>query len=467
MARWPTINQKLDTFRLIGYQPFPEQRPIHASRATVLQIVGAEGAGKSQVTANEVTACVPWAKLVYLIGETYDSPRREFEYLRNNLIVLGALDHGDASTPKMGQWAMTTRTGCEIKTLSAREGASSVIATGTEPDIFCLCEAGILGSYSVLTAAVRRATRARGRVILSGTLKDDFGWYAALVDELTPKGNPWRGETFSLPAWANTELYPRGRDDPEIQRLEALLPDNEFQRTIAAKRVPSPALVFPEFSYAKHVHDCPYDPRLPVTVWVDPGYFPSAYAVLAVQFHGAEVWQIDEIYLNHHTHEQVIALARRREWWPNVERSVIDFAGRQHHAQKSAAEIWLAETGIRPRSQPVGVLDGISRHRSFLEPTPRLFHDPRCTGTLSEYKQYKRRTDRDGNPTSDEPIDADNHTMKAIAYGLVDKFGFALGARKLKSASVDWYGHLPQTIAAPEPARSDDEIERMLSEYGD
>jgi hypothetical protein len=43
---------------------------------------------------------------------------------------------------------------------------------------------------------------------------------------------------------------------------------------------------------------------------------------------------------------------------------------------------------------------------------------------LGEYKKYKRPTDRDGNPTSDEPLDQDNHMMKNISYGLVDRFGF-------------------------------------------
>lgn len=424
MARWPNLQQKQIIFDRIGYQPFLEQFGIHQSEATVVQIVGAEGAGKSQVAANEVTANVLWSDLVYLIGETYDNPRREFEYLRDNLINLSMLSISDVSMPKVGEWKMITSTGCTIKTLSVREGASSVIATGEQPDIFVLCEAGIISSYSVFTACVRRATRSNGRVILSGTLKDNFGWYAGLADDLAPKENIWRGETFSLPAWINTKLYPGGKNDPEILRLKAILPDEEFARTIAAQRVPSKALVFSEFSYSQHVRDCPFDSSKPVTLWIDPGYFPSVYAVLAVQFRGSEVWIIDEIYLNHHTHSEVINIAKDKVWWRNVNRLAIDFAGRQHHAERSAEEVWHAETRLRPHSQQVGVLDGISRHRSFLSPTSRLFHDPRCLGTLAEYRQYKRKTDRDGNVTSDEPIDANNHAMKAIAYGLVDKFGF-------------------------------------------
>lgn len=454
----------------MGHDPNPSQARIHSSQATVLQLVGAEGAGKSHVSAAEITACVPWSKLVYLVGQTYDNTHPEFNYLVQNLTELGALEAKRVSQPKQGSWSLDTQTGCRVVTLSVDRGASSIIAKGEQPDIICLTEAGIIDSYSVLLAAVRRATRARGRVIMVGTLKDNFGWYAGLVDELSAKGNAWDGETYSLPAWTNRVLYPLGRDDPEIKRLESILPEDEFKRTVAAEKVASRALVFArEFSWSRNARSCPFDPRLPVTVWFDPGYYPSTYAVLAVQFHGQEVWHFDEIYVNFHTHEQVIGIAQQREWWPNVERLVADVAVRQHNAQKSAEEVWASLTGLRPRSQPVGILDGIDRHKTFLNGVggPRLFHDPdRCKHTLAEYGQYKKPTDRDGNPTDDKPVDKHNHAMKAIAYGLVDKYGFVKGGRQMKSARVDFYGQAPQLGSAPAPARTDEQIEQLLDEYG-
>lgn len=422
--RWPTTKQKATTFEAIGYQPNPTQATIHRSRATVLQIVGAEGGGKSRVTASEVTACIPWCRLVYIVGQTYDNPRTEFNYLVDNLAELGALDvERDVSRPKQGPWSLTTKTGCHIVTLSVERGASSIIAKGEQPDIIVLAEAGTIGSVGVLTAAVRRATRSRGRVILAGTLKDDFGWYAALTEELAQPGNPWRGETYNLPAWSNTFLYPGGETDPEIERLRALLPEDEFSRTVAAVKMPSKAQVLSAFSYGTHVRDCPFDPALPVRLWIDPGWYPGAYAVVPVQFHGPEVWQIDEVYVHHHTHQEVIAKCKAREWWNNVERIVMDIAGDQHHASESGFEVWRSLAGRTPYGRRVGVLDGIARHRTFLKPA-RLFHDPRCERTLPEYKRYKLPTDRDGNPISDKPVDKNNHAMKAIAYGLVDAFGF-------------------------------------------
>lgn len=424
MSRWPSLRQKRKVFDLIGYYPFNAQWPIHESHADVLQIVGAEGGGKSRVTAAEVMAAIPWSNLVYIVGQTYNQTQAEFNYLVEDLTRLDLVYERHISQPRFGAWQMTTRTGCHIVTLSVERGASSIIARGQQPDIICLSEAGIINSYSVFTASVRRATRARGRVIASGTLKDDFGWYAFLVDELQPEANELRGETFSLPAWINTALYPLGRDDPEIKRLQVILGEDEFARTVAAKRMPPPAAVFgKDFTYARNVKPCPFEPKLPVYLFVDPGHFPSAYAVAVMQFHGREIWQIDEIYVHHHTHEEVIEKAQRTAWWYKVESGVIDVAGRRHtpSAKKSAVEVWQA-AGVVLHSQNVGIMDGISVHRQMLR-TGRLKHDESCSHTLAEYKKYRRPTDRDGNPTADLPKDEDNHAMKALAYGLVWHFG--------------------------------------------
>ena len=434
--RWPSPKQKTLTFTKLKYDPFPAQADVHQSTATALQIVGAEGAGKSFVTAAEVIACVPWCKLVYLVGETFENPRPEFNYIADALERLGAVDPAKVSRPKQGPWGMVTQTGCRIVTLSALRGGTAVIARGEQPDIIVLCEAGVISSFGVATAAIRRVTRSKGRVILTGTLKDDYGWYASLVDEFQVQGNAWRGESYSLPAWTNLQLYPGGEADPEIQRLKEILPADEFARTIEAKRMPSKDLVFPEFNFTVHVRPCPFDPNLPVTIWIDPGYYPSAYVVLAVQFHGDEVWIIDEIYVNFHRHDQVIELCSARPWWRAVQAGVIDYAGRQHHAEKSAIEVWRAKTGLYLRSKAVGVLDGIARHRTFLAPRPRLFHDPKTKYTQGEYKLYRRPSDKDGNATSDIPKDKDNHAMKAIAYGLVDKYGVVDTLQEIQSAVV-------------------------------
>lgn len=439
MGRWPNLNQKNFIFSKLDYEPTPEQRAIHDATDEVIQILGAEGGGKSFVTAMEITSLLPFCKLVYLVGEKYENTIPEFDYLKKNLTRLGLLD--SASRNDEGKGKIFTMTGCEIRTISARVGASSIIAKGQSPDLIVLCEAGVIQSYSVATAAIRRVTRARGRCILVGTLRDNFGWYAGLVDELSAEGNAWRGRVFSLPAWSNIHIYKGGRNDPEILRLEQILDADEFARTVAAEKVPSRALIFPEMRWSTHARPCPFDPDLDVHIWIDPGYYPSSYVVLPVQFHGDEVWMVDEIYENFKTHKEVIRIAKARPWWNNVTRGVIDIAGRQHHAEDSAVEVWKHQAHLTLHSQKVSIKDGIDRHRDFLRDEvtgrARLFHDSeRCLNTLREYGQYKRPTDKDGNVTSDEPKDEHNHSMKAIAYGLIDRYGRVDKKRKMEAAVI-------------------------------
>ena len=40
-------------------------------------------------------------------------------------------------------------------------------------------------------------------------------------------------------------------------------------------------------------------------------------------------------------------------------------------------------------------------------------------------RAYRWKTDRDGNIVGDTPEDKNNHGVKAVVYGLVDRFGYA------------------------------------------
>lgn len=426
MRRWPSYAEKLVIWDKLGYKPFPLQEPIHRSEAKVIQIVGAEGGGKSYVTSMEILARFPRCRLIYLVGQEFENTKREFQYLRDALLELGYADPGDISESKMPPWKITMKNGLEIVTVSvSKAGAKGIIAKGEQPDIINLCEAGIMSSGSVFNAAYRRISRSNGCVILSGTLQDDFGWYAELEDMLRGD-NPYDGETFCLPAWANKAVYPGGENDPLILNLKKTLPEDEFSRTVEAKKMTSLASIFGKvFDPKVHMRHCPYTHGVPVTLAVDPGWFPSVYAVAVLQEHGNEVWQIDEIYENNMSHEQIIDMCKEKEWWVSVREVVGDVAMKQHNADRSAEEVWRAKTNLPWHGKRIRIQDGISRHRSMLF-QKRLYHDKhKCPNTAMEYKMYRRRVDKDGNPISDDPMDTDNHLMKALAYYLVYRFGLA------------------------------------------
>jgi len=426
MARWPNYAQKKITFDAVGYTPYPEQEPIHRSEAETIQIVGAEGGGKSWVTAKELLTYIPFSQLGYLVGQEYENTHREFEYLAQDGLELGLLERNRISQPKNAPWNFTTLTGCQVLTVSVKKGATSIIGKGQQPDWIALLEAGVIESRGVLTASARRITRSRGRIVMSGTNKDEFGWYAEMEDIFTVPDNDWGGETFSLPAWANRELYPGGENDKKIQRLKDILPPDEFARTVAAHRTASLAAIFGDvFDPDIHVKDCPYENGVPVTLWMDPGYFPSAYVVLAVQRHGDAVWVIDEVYENYKTHEQIIEICKDRPWWTAVRNAVGDVALRQHPADRSGVEVWQQKAGLRIQGRHLSVQDGIDRHRSILHQRRLVWNKRTTKRSVKEYKGYRRRVDKDNNPTSDTPIDASCDAMKCVNYGLTAMFGLS------------------------------------------
>jgi hypothetical protein len=136
---------------------------------------------------------------------------------------------------------------------------------------------------------------------------------------------------------------------------------------------------------------------------------------------------IDEVYEQGVVAEDVISLCQERAWWDGVTGGVIDVAGRQHAGLPSHVEIWQAKTGLYLRSNRVKVVDGINRLRTFLRDPgsgeTRLLVNPLCKGLIGEFAKYRYRVVVENRPVREEPIDRDNHALKALGYWLYAKYG--------------------------------------------
>ena len=138
--------------------------------------------------------------------------------------------------------------------------------------------------------------------------------------------------------------------------------------------------------------------------------------------------------------EEMIDICRNRPWWKDVSSGVIDVAGYQHQAMAAPAELWMKSTGLYLSSQKVRINDGTERLKSFLKPDPitkeaRVQINPKCDGLLSEFgaapspfdgqtRAYRWKIDRDGNIVGQSPEDKNNHGVKALIYGIVDRYGY-------------------------------------------
>ena len=88
---------------------------------------------------------------------------------------------------------------------------------------------------------------------------------------------------------------------------------------------------------------------------------------------------------------------------------------------------WLSMAGLLLRSHRVLLQDGIERLRTFLRNPgngePRITVNSRCQALIREFGSYRYHEPREHHPISEQPIDADNHAIKALCYWLYDRFG--------------------------------------------
>lgn len=267
-------------------------------------------------------------------------------------------------------------------------------------------------------------------LVVHNTFEGSLGW-------LPPLWKKWRAEnedgakSFSLPSWTNTAIYPGGREDPEIKRLESLYPPDYFMERLGGEPCAPSRLVLREFNTEKHIKlAAEFDPNKNVQLWVDPGY-AHTYAVLAVHAERdpERVTIFDEIAETGRTVQQIIDMVKQRPWWPNVKAVVIDKAAKQHPASESQAETWAMMTGKRITLNYVPIEAGILRHRTFLmtDPLtgePKLRIHPRCKHLIWEYGNYMYAKDFEDRPTSEVPVALHDDCLKAVAYGLVANYNF-------------------------------------------
>ena len=325
--------------------------------------------------------------------------------------------------------------GTRIETKSAKDPRTLAMRA---PNGILGCEASQLDMETFFRLRGRCAPK-RGWMFLAGTFEGSLGWYPQMYTAWAAGADP-EAKAYSLPSWTNKYLYPGGREDPEIQRLKEVASDDFYMERIEGKPSPPKGLVFTEFRPDAHVVDVEYVPDVPVHLWMDPGY-AGGYAVEVIQVQGEQIQVIDEIYEVGLVTDEIIDIAKSRPWWPDVKFGVIDIAGNQHQAMAAPAEVWLQQAGLYLSSQKVKINEGTERLKGWLKidprtHAPRIVFSPKCIGIMSEFgmapnpfdgqtRAYRWKTDREGNIVGDTPEDKYNHGIKAIIYGLIDRFGYS------------------------------------------
>ena len=431
----------------------PKQADIFWNPARFKIGAGGERAGKSFVAAAWLFTQL-WTtenELFWLMGDYYETCRAEFTYLVDWARKLNAIEVLRFPDDKNEQCVLILK------------GSLNRIETKTTSDETRIAERA---PYRVVGCEVPRWTweafiRTRGRLaekrgwgFFTGSFETSMGWFPELFKKWAGP-NEDEGASFSLPSWSNIFIYPGGKDDPEILRLEALYPRERFMERIAGEPCPPQGVVFNEFRRTSHVSEratledaMRLDKEPALYLAVDPG--DTTYAVEVVWVHGNRMAVIDEIYETGMTHEDVVQRVfdmkspGGKSYVPLLRGVAIDVAGRQHPAGESAIEVWEKKLKIPTMSMFIHIEDGVMSLKSYLrrnaDGTPRLLVNPKCKGLIMEFGGggmpgwmrsegvFRYKTDGSGVVLGAKPLPVNDHAVKALWYLTCNLFGFSQDA---------------------------------------
>lgn len=434
---------------LMGYDPKKNPKAAQAIYALLdgiryLLLCGGERAGKSATT---VALCLLLMEpgllkkgLGWLIGPDYNQARAEFEYFYNVLNKGGMIKKVSMPQSLTAPWTLETTWDF---TLSTKTASDLRKIASFAPNFVALVEAA-QQPYESLLKARGRVMEKRGHVILSGTLEDGLPWYGDLLRRW--KGpNVEGGEAFSIPTWSNLAIFPKGWEDETIQAEykfhEARNSLEYFWERYGAEPQKATGLVIPEFDFSRHVRELRADPDVPVELWMDPG--KNAYAVLFVQIIGETTYVLDRVYKRDALVDDVIPDVLANPLFELVKKNkgshgIIDIAGKHEYGMPSHVQIWREKAGINLRSKYVHQKDSreVVRYRLRDNPKtgePQLLlnshftnaknYDGTANDVLAEFELWKWRQTGPNSSEPAEPINANNHAIKALGYGLFSHFG--------------------------------------------
>ena len=410
-------------------------------------MMGGEGSGKSfhgAMYALNFLAEVEVPGHFMIIADSYMECRMEFKYLLDFIQRLGLLKSYRLPEDKDEPCSITTTTGQEFQTYSGKD-PTKISGTGITPRGIVVCEVGRLQSET-WGRVLGRAMRIPCWMWASGSWEVSTGW----LNEFWKMGQDTNAtglKSWSIPTYSNIHLY-SGRDDPKLLVGRLGYDEQRWTERVEGRPSPPEGLVYKDFQYRTHVVETlEYDKKKgPIYVAIDPGY--AVYSVLFLQVDEEKglVWIVDEIYQTGETSEGIIRKCKVKPWWDKVAGGAIDIASTQHHADRSAEEVWRAQTSLSLDYQKIAVEDGIERVMTFLQFNPKtgqpsLFVSPKCQGLLSEMGtapspitgkslSYRHARNKDGT-FSNQPIQQNNHSCTALAYFLVSHFGFVMRPGKL------------------------------------
>lgn len=450
-------------FQKIGYTPHRQQWLYHDSRARFRVPVCGRRFGKSTMAGRDLEPHLfTHGKRYWIVGPTYDLAEKEFRVIWDDLIVKLALGKDKkvkkAYNKKQGDMYIQFPWGTRLEVRSA-----------DHPE-FLVGEA-LDGAVMSEAAKQKKETWER---FIRPSLADKRGW---ATFPTTPEGQNWLYDLWLLgindsfpdfacwkfPSWANTAVYPGGRQDQEIKLLEGTTTVEWFEQEIGADFTSFVGKIFPEFDDSSHVRSHTFRPDWPNYIAFDWGY---TNPLAAIEF---QVSPKDEIFIWREHYKPYMMLEDHVEALKSREQPEgyhLDLAFGDAADPEAAAYVSMNLVGCYAEPDAkTNWRDGIDLMRSFMKPrhtelvvvdeygTPApdpvaYFIDPKCTNTIREHNNYRSKEPVKGQNVPEMGQKVSDHTIDAIRYGLVHLYRLGV-QRHLSEVYKSNYQYQIQLQAGP------------------
>lgn len=304
-AELTTVFRKDVWFDQTGYIPHIGQHEIHYDLHRHKVVVNGRRWGKTLLGGKEVevTAFVKnyllQSQRGWIVGPQYSDCEKEFRVVYDTFKALDIdlVSNKFLNNVDNGNMHIQTKWGWDLECRSANHPET---LTGEGLDFVLMVEAG-KQKRKTWTEYVRPAlSDKRGWSLHSGV--PEGATETSLLYALYQRGQDktktaW--QSWQMPSWTNTTVFPGGRKDPEILDAKDDLTDEEFRRQYGAEFVERVGRVMKEWDDDWHIQDLDYRSDWPLYLAIDYGY-TNPFVILWIQvdaFDNCYVIREDRFYL--------------------------------------------------------------------------------------------------------------------------------------------------------------------------
>jgi hypothetical protein len=450
---------KKEVFARIGYDPHPKQWLFHNSEARFKKAACGRRFGKSKMAAAELFVnehANIWDEnlIFWIVGPRYIHGAKEFRYF------MRFLKHARGPNPQKSLWDY-----CRPKAFNPRQGDMHVtLPWGTEVVVMSAQRKDDLvgeGLAGIIVCEAAKHDSDTWNEYLSASLADlaPNSW-AAMTS--TPEGYNWfhtefeLGESKSLkklddhdswnfPAWENHHVYPGGREDPEIKRMETAMiaagMEDVFWQEIGASFRSVVGLVYGnEYDDELHIYEeywekpYEYNPKWENGTGIDFG-FTNPLVVLDIQ-----IDPMDNIYIwrEHYkakmsTPQHISAIKERSDPEGYAVSCGYGDSAYPDGVEQFSMSLWpvMAEDDAKEWRRGV---DEVKQRLIGEDGLPHIWVSKNCPMTIWEFQNYRIKAVSGDQNAPEKAQSYADHAMDALRYFIMHRFVLFGGGSSLAEA---------------------------------